>query len=392
MQLKIKGAGYFNPANVSSSGLKRTTTPVPEGPLPMTPLEQAFKRDLIHVDPSDVPPYEMQSVHSTFAPVGGMTLEAALNDQRMFRHLTNAGMPANRPLAAYRYSDLNLDGKPMGVSISELPPGALAITPYDIYIAWYGEQLDPESLEFLKKYSSRNENFSISNPEHRLEVISTLGKVAGQAILDFSLKAGLYRFSGSPDNWNIQNDTTRPFFFSDVDTSRTLDSINAPQRAWETIRNLITAIHQWVYFFIPSLTYKESGYSPPMLQDNDFVMQLLTGFFPNASQEAIRSISSRIWKFLAPVFNDAKGCENVPLRGGEYVLQRHYPRPIFYLVLLNLLIDLIQNSELQKHFIESDTTITGISNYIGLSVEHVTHKQFFENYSSQRVFELIEQV
>src|SRR2546430_465313 len=42
--LKIKGAGFYNPSNVSYSGTRRTTTPVPEGDVPMPPLQRVFAR------------------------------------------------------------------------------------------------------------------------------------------------------------------------------------------------------------------------------------------------------------------------------------------------------------------------------------------------------------
>src|SRR3989344_3446305 len=99
----------------------------------------------LHADPSNTPPHLMESVHSTFAPIGGMTLDAAMNDQLMFSQLTATGLPSNSPLVSYKYHELFLDEKPMGVSVSQLPANALSITPYHLYLAWHQPVVSRES-------------------------------------------------------------------------------------------------------------------------------------------------------------------------------------------------------------------------------------------------------
>jgi hypothetical protein len=387
--LKIKGAGFYNPSNVSSSGLRRTVTPVPEGPLPMPPLQQAFRRDLIHVDPSEDAPHLMEAVRSIDAPVGGMTLDAAMNDQKMFTRLTSAGLPSNRALVSYRYRSLRLEGRDMGVSVSEYPSNALPITPYEIYLAWRNP-IDADSVAFLTAYTKKA-GFAISDPSHRLEAIASLARVAGGLIVQFSSKAGLYRFSGSPDNWNIRSESDSPCFFSDVDTSRVLSVVPTPQWGWEVLRNLLTSIHQWFYYFIPCLTYEESGYLVAHLEDeaNDFVQAMLSGFFEGADERILISTVRKIWRFLEAPLRSLERGSRIPLRSGEYVLETHYPRPIFYFVILSLLADLIQGSKVQMSFPQSDTTVDGIRRYVAMSSRHPSHSSLFSGYSVPRVQALI---
>ena len=392
-KLKVKGAGFYNPSNISFSGARRTTVPVPEGMVPMPPLQQAFKRDLIHADPSNTPPHLMESVHSTFAPIGGMTLDAAMNDQLMFSQLTATGLPSNRPLVSYKYHELFLDEKPMGVSVSQLPANALSITPYHLYLAWHQPVVSRESLEFLRAYSGKDQ-FSLENPVHRLEVLAKLAFVAGKLLLQFSTRAGLYRFSGSPDNWNVRFDLNAPLFFSDVDTSRTLPTIASTQWGWEVLRNLISAIHQWVYFFMPCLTYEESGYSAQLLRDGsrDFVRAMLSGFFAESGEDAIEKITRKIWRFLDVPLAKVSREIRIGLRSGEYALQRHYPRPVFYFVMLNLLSELIQGSELQRVFTGSDTSLNEIRSYVDMSSQHPSHAQMFPGYSPSKTSALIAEI
>lgn len=383
--IKVKGAGFYNPGKVSFSGLKRTTTHIPEHPQPMRPLEVAFKRDLIHVDPSTDPPHLMHSVQSSHAPVGGMTLETAQNDQKIFARLNASGLCANRPLVTFEYAQMRLDGIPMGVSISELPSSSLPITPYEIYLAWHQPLADPESVAFLERCSGEP-RFSINKPSHRLRVLSKLSRVAGQLIRHFSAKAGLYRFSGSPDNWNMRNHSESPLFFSDVDTSRTLDSIMPRQWGWEVLRNLISAIHQWVYYFIPCLTYEESGYSLVTLRSksHDVVYGLLSGFFEGSKDDGIESVSNRIWRFLEPTLRELSETMRLPLRSGEHVLQTRITRPEFYFALLTMLTGLIQGSDFQECFARTDTSPEGIRAYVERSASHASHRMMFPTFDATR--------
>jgi hypothetical protein len=384
---KIKGAGFYNPPNVSFSGLKRTITAVPENKHPMRPIQTAFQRDLIHIDPDSKPPYYFKSIHSINAPIGGMTYEVVLNDQNIFNSLNNSKVPSNIPLASIKYQELNLHGKIMGVSISQLPNLVLNLTPYDLYLHWY-RNIDLSNLIFLKKFT-RIENFNLSNPKHILYAINKLSRIAGNMILRFSMDAGLYRFSGSPDNLNMKNDYNEPFFFSDVDTSKHLKNIDMGQRPWEIIRNLITAIHQWFYFFIPSLTYSESKYRKEHFKEFDFIGGLLSGFFTKSDKKSINMVADKIWLFLDPVFDNLKNYRNINLREGEKILQESYNRPTFYFVLLKMITPLLQNSHINTFYEDHSFSSYSIDLYILESIKDESHFIHFNNYKKRFVENLI---
>jgi hypothetical protein len=379
--IKIKGAGFYNPPNATNSGLKRTIVPVPESYLPLPPLQAAFQRDLIHVDPDRSPPYVLISVQSFPAPVGGMLLKTALNDQVMFDRLNRSGVPANSPMAVFRYDRLKLANLHMGVSVSTLPAGTLPQTPYDIYLDWaIGDRASQRGeLEQLGSQICGDRQFSLLNPANRLDLVARLGRIAGTTILEFSTKAGLYRFSGSPDNFSLRLNPRSPLYLSDVDTADRLESIDPQQQTWEVLRNLLTALHQWLYFFLPSLSYPDSGYTWELLREHDFIAELLAGFFPHAEQSLIQVAAAKIWTAIAPVRQDL--ADPIPLRGGEYLLQRHCPRPLFYLIALEATIDLVQGSTVQQTFAAADTTLIGIHDYIIKSAAHYSHQQFFPSYS-----------
>jgi hypothetical protein len=381
--IKIKGAGFYNPPFRADSGLKRTIVPVPESQRPLPPLPAAFQRDLIHVDPDRSPPYSFRSVQSFAAPVGGMLLKTALNDRVIFSRLNRAGVPANSPLAVFRYDRLKLDRLPMGVSVSALPAYSLPQTPYDIYIHWAMKDRASHNLANLEDLGAQicgNRQFSMDNPIDRLALVARLGRIAGKTILEFSTQAGLYRFSGSPDNFSLRRDRRSPIYLSDVDTADTLESIDPPQQAWEVLRNLLTALHQWMYFFLPSLSDPESGYTWELLREYDFIAELLAGFFPHADPTQIQLAAAKIWVAVEPVRQHISS--PISLRGGEYLLQRHCPRPLFYFIALNATIDLIQGSAVQKMFSAADTTEIGIRNYIVNSAAHPSHQQFFATYAN----------
>lgn len=380
IKIKIKGAGYYNPPNISFSGLKRTISPIPESPIPLPPLENAFKRDLIHVDPSDIFPHKMLSVKSNYAPVGGMTIDLVENDQIIFETLNKAGLPSNTALSAFKYKNLFLNKKQMGTSLSILPIASLPITPYDIYISWYEKIINKPSLKFLKN-NYENEEFSINNPNHRLKIVSDFAKVAGRLLFKFTVKAKLYRFSGSPDNWNIKADIHEPLFFSDVDTVKSLEMISKEQHAWEFLRNLLSSIHQWTYFFIPALSYSRSGYNLNNLIEYDFIGALLEGFFINLSKSEIKNASLKIWSFIEPVFNAATKNENIPLRKGEHFLENHFSRPEFYFIILNIISNLIEDQSKFDNYPLKNISAKDIKEYILLSRQDSSHYKYFENYS-----------
>jgi hypothetical protein len=374
--IKIKGAGFYNPPNAAGSGLKRTIVPVPESHHPSPPLQTAFQRDLIHVDPDRSPPYTLRSVPSFPAPVGGMLLKGALNDREMFLRLNRSGVPANSPLAVFRYDRLKLDGLPMGVSVALLPADALPQTPYDIYLHWaMGDGAGIEDLETLGTQICDNPQFSMLDPVHRLELVARLGRVAGKTILEFSTQARLYRLSGSPDNFSLRRDPRSPIYLSDVDTADTLESIDPPQQTWEVLRNLLTALHQWLYFFLPALSEPRSGYTWELLREYDFIAELLAGFFPHADIAIVQIAAAEIWAAVEPVRQHLSS--PIAWRSGEYVLQRHCPRPSFYFIALAAAIDLVQGSAVQKMFPMADTTEIGIRRYIQASAAHHSHQQFF---------------
>lgn len=391
IDLKIKGAGLYNPSNVSYSGIKRATSPIPEADTPMPPLQKLFERDIVHADPTSVPPHALESMHSTPAPIGGMTIAAAIHDQAMFLHLTNVGLPANRPAAAYRYQELHTNGIPMGVSISQPPKDALPITAFQLYMLWNQSALTHDTLEFLKTYSGRGDQFCYENPLHRLEVLAKFAQVAGKLIFEFSAKAGLYRFSGGPDNWNIKRNPNEPLYFSDVDTSRQLETTPPTQHGWEALRNLHSAIHNWFYYFLPIVSYPESGYTADLFrqQPHDFVRAMLLGFFPDKPTSEIEHASSRIWKFFEPPLLAAEKQTCLGMRTGEYFLQQFYIRPVVHCVLLSFLSDLIQDSKFQETFPQSDTTPEGIQRYIEASVNHESHGRLFAHYSPSETNMLI---
>ena len=157
---------------------------------------------------------------------------------------------------------------------------------------------------------------------------------------------------------------------------------------------MISAIHQWLYFFMPCLTYEESGYSAQLLRDGsrDFVRAMLSGFFAESGEDAIEKATKKIWRFLDAPLSEVSREVRIGLRSGEYALQRHYPRPAFYFVMLNLLSELIQGSELQRVFTGSDTSLNGIRSYVDMSSQHPSHAQMFPEYSPSKTSALIAEI
>jgi hypothetical protein len=375
---KIKGAGFYHPPHVQCSGFQRTTNPIPTSDRPQPPLTQGFCRDLIHVDPHPIAPHQLISVPSQSAPVGGMLLTTALNDQLIFQRLQAAGVPANSPWMVFGYEQLRLNHLPMGVSISLLPLNHLSHTPYDIYLHWQSDREEPPheqtlQLDRLGAAILGWQDYSIEQPSHRLALLAAIARHAGQLILNFSTKAQLYRFSGSPDNFNLRWCPAAPLYLSDVDTAGDLWSIAIVQRVWEVLRNLLSALHQWLYFFLPALTYRASGYSWELWREHDFIAAMLSGFFPEATEQEIQRASAKIWQNLAAVQPMLDFDRPIPLRRGEHFLQQQCSRPQFYFLALSAIGHLIQNSPVQQDFPGGDTSLSGIDRYIQLSQQDPSH-------------------
>jgi hypothetical protein len=161
-----------------------------------------------------------------------------------------------------------------------------------------------------------------------------------------------------------------------VDTAGDLRSINPEQHIWEVLRNLLSALHQWLYFFLPALTYRESGYNWELLRQYDFIAAMLAGFFPIASAEQIETASAKIWRAVAEV-QLLLNLENpIALRRGEHFLKQKYSRPQFYFMALEAIGCLIQSSPVQQCFPVGDTTLTGLDRYIATSRQDPSHQVF----------------
>ncbi len=145
---------------------------------------------------------------------------------------------------------------------------------------------------------------------------------------------------------------------------------------------------------MPCLTYEESGYSAQLLQGSphDFVRAMLSGFFAESGEDLIEKATKKIWRFLDLPLSEVSREIRIGLRSGEYALQRHYPRPVFYFVMLNLLLELIQGSELQRVFTDSDTSLNGIQSYVHMSSQHPSHAQMFPGYSPSKTSALIVEI
>jgi hypothetical protein len=210
-------------------------------------------------------------------------------------------------------------------------------------------------------------------------------------LLDFSAKAGLYRFSGGPDNWNIKADVNEPLYFSDVDTSRLLKTIPETQQGWEVLRNLNSAIHNWVYYFLPTLSYAESGYTKELVQEkrHDFVRGMLSGFFADKPDEEIDRATEAIWQFLTPVLEGAGQQNALGLRRGEQFLEGYYPRPIFHIAMIGILSELIQHSQFQASFSGTDLSPEAIRSYLERSAQDPSHGEMFANFSPDEAMAIV---
>ena len=119
---------------------------------------------------------------------------------------------------------------------------------------------------------------------------------------------------------------------------------------------------------------------------------MLLGFFPDKSADEVEKVSSKIQKFFElPLSKIAEEETPLGLRTGEYFLQKFYTSPVFHLTMLSLISELVQGSEFQRAFPESDTSPEGIRQYVDRSTEHESHAKMFPNYSVAEAKALIAQ-
>ena len=182
----------------------------------------------------------------TAAPLGGISLEAALQELRCAQDLSQRGVPAVTAVAVFSYPGRvftrGAQRVPLGVVVTASPvrsrlrcsamlpqPGALAQAERARVAAVLG--MEPESPA--------------------LALTAAAYRSFGAALRGFSA-AGWFRYSGHPDNFVLDQDGRAVLV--DLDSCRQMSSVSTGAAALESVRDAMSALYNLMCsFFRPAL-------------------------------------------------------------------------------------------------------------------------------------------
>ena len=130
----------------------------------------------------------------------------------------------------------------------------------------------------------------------RLETISILARKIGKSMSDFTL-AGLYRYS--PEWSNFEYDFERQeVLFTDLDSTRHMKDISEEFRTLQALRELGSVVYRTIAKFGTPLVLET--YTLTNLLKYDPLFELISGYFPQAAEEQVKQITTRLWDCFIP--------------------------------------------------------------------------------------------
>ena len=257
---------------------------------------------------------EFIPVRSDPSPIGAITIERAEQEFTVARVLLEHGCPSIVPLQIYKYTDANMRfidrrGKsvPLGVVVSGVPNSSHlrgdSVFRYD--------ELDESEKETLNSWitSIKNqhlEGFVFSEDHPYLSLISALSRLYGRTIRKFS-EAGLYRYSGAPDNYSYSVEE-KEVFLIDLDSSMSLNALSPIRQSLEIMRDAASGIAYLLAFFSAPMT-RHNFSSEDIVRENPF-KQLLIGYYADVYNEDpmyLEMLSQVIAQYYKKICDNAPG-------------------------------------------------------------------------------------
>jgi hypothetical protein len=288
LSAKLKGVGAWNPSDPNvPSGIRGLH---PSGTVPPSDIEYEETARTVHfgVDGEG----KFKGVHSEPAPFGSILLRRAAQEYDNARALVAAGAPSIAPYALYRYERSGFNREPLGAVVCLAPDES------------------PFSLDFL--YQSEP-NASQDRRAHFRSVLRTLQLqdsldqrtlLAAQCIISHKVgcglrrfaQAGLYRYSSAWDNFYL-NKLGCEVYFTDLDSSRSLDELSEKIAGLQILRDLAGALWR-----LPKQYSERDSLSQFQLDavvEADPLASTVAGFF-GISDVSARALAAPLWDYVIP--------------------------------------------------------------------------------------------
>jgi hypothetical protein len=167
----------------------------------------------------------LRVVASAPAPLGGITLDRARREFDAVGRLWRHGGRGLRPVRLYRHRDGQAD---LAVVVSAAP--VLRLYRADVLLADPAE-LTPEERIFVN---------GLLGGAGAAHVVTRLAESYGRALRDL-VDCGLFRHSGSVDNWAV-DDAGPEVYLTDLDSTERLERVSDARRPLEVLRDLASGV------------------------------------------------------------------------------------------------------------------------------------------------------
>ncbi|AFY40092.1 hypothetical protein Lepto7376_3946 [[Leptolyngbya] sp. PCC 7376] len=362
---KLKGVGAWNPPDTSRhrDPLLDTFTEVPIPPT-TKPLDSFATYPHFGFNQAG----EYTFVYSNPAPVGGILHSRALLEYRSAQTLVEKGVPTIIPVAVIQYGEeYRFLDQPMGAVISLVPDTA----PYRLSEIQFGKAthrgIDPEADKY---YDRIRESLGIEGDPlsevTRLKTIKILARKIGEGIRQFTI-AGLYRYSPEWSNFDFDFEH-QEILFTDLDSTRHMDEIPAEFRTLQALRDLGSVVYRTIAkFSTPAVL---DTYTLTNLLEYDPLFELISGYFPKATEQEISSITKKLWNCFVPYLFMLKKYRREIQDTWSKERRRSYKmdHDLFYILAMTILYPLFQKSDVFKLYPSSLTEgdlMKKAKNYLG---------------------------
>ncbi len=302
--VKLKGVGIWNPKNRQGySGIHDGE--IYEKPHPPTTSEYGYTTKLNHVGFNESGEYSL--LYSNPAPYGGIIHDRALLEYKNAKLLIENNIPSIAPLVVIKYkNEYIFQDHDMGAVISLSPDDS----PSRLHSILFCEDLsNNEKHNYYNKVCNSlgiQENKSKDNT--RLETICLLCRKLGKTLHDFGA-VGLFRYSSGFDNVCYCPER-KVVFLTDLDSSLNLSSQSTEIRPLQLIRDLASALYKFLFRLSnPNALYK---YKINQLLQYDPLFYLISGYFPDTTEESIRSITKQLWNYFIHTYYILKRSNSIP--------------------------------------------------------------------------------
>jgi hypothetical protein len=271
--LKLKGIGYW-------PGPGRPVNP---------PSARVFTRPRGHVGITEA--VRLRLVDSAPAPLGGITMDRAMREFDAALSMSRLSAGGVRPVRVYRLTDPPLrfpeadsdgaDGDGLAAVATFVPTGwpqrldTLFLTP---------DRLSAADREFVDR---------VRQGRSLIDTVAELATGYGRALRVFN-EAGLFRHSGTVDNWGVVPEDSR-VFLTDLDSTRQLGTVGAARRPFEVLRDVSSGI------FGLAAALMLPGVADDPAVAIDAMRRLVAGYFPEVPGDTVADAVGPMARYWTPL-------------------------------------------------------------------------------------------